>query len=112
MKLKYEELGDEVDDVEEEWKKYKDAFAVNADELCGRSTGMTGKARKSRNGGQLKSHQQYVKRWKPGRLLKISRSTEISLTEGCCICMERRKKQPRKLWTRPGMTWKQICTIN
>ena len=47
MNLKYEELGDEVDDVEEEWKKYKDAFAVNAEELCGRSTGMTGKARKT-----------------------------------------------------------------
>ena len=49
------------------------------------------------NGGQLKSHQQYVKRRKPGRLLKRSRSTEISLTEGCCIYMDRRKKQPRKL---------------
>ena len=23
-----------------------------------------------------------------------------------------KKKQPRKLWTRPGMIWKQICTLN
>ena len=22
-----------------------------------------------------------------------------------------KKKQPRKLWTRPGMTWNQICTL-
>ena len=44
-----------------------------------------------RNGGQLQSHQQYVKRRKPGRLLKRSRSTDISLTEGCCIYMDRRK---------------------
>ena len=26
----YEEFGEEVDDVEEEWKKYKDAFVGNA----------------------------------------------------------------------------------
>ena len=32
---KYEELGEEVDNVEEEWKKYKDAFVGNAEELCG-----------------------------------------------------------------------------
>ena len=83
--MKYEELEEEVDDVEEEWKKYKDEFDGNAEELCGRSTGMGGKAIKIRNGGQPKSHQQYVKRWKPGRLLKRPRSTEISLREGCCI---------------------------
>ena len=44
--MEYEELGEEVDDVEEEWKKYKDAFFGNAEELCGISTGMGGKARK------------------------------------------------------------------
>ena len=44
---KYEELGEEVDNVEEEWKTYKDAFVGNAEELCGRSTGMGGKARKN-----------------------------------------------------------------
>ena len=45
--MKYEELGEEVDDIviEEEWKKYKDAFVGNAEHLCGRSTGMGGKAR-------------------------------------------------------------------
>ena len=47
VKVKYEELREEVDDVEEEWKKYKDAFVGNAEELCGRSTGMGGKARKN-----------------------------------------------------------------
>ena len=45
MTVKYEELGEEVDDVEEEWKTYKDALVGNAKELCGRSTGMGGKAR-------------------------------------------------------------------
>ena len=35
MKLKYEELGEEVDDVEEGWKTYKDAFVGNAEELRG-----------------------------------------------------------------------------
>ena len=64
---------------------------------CGRSNGMGGKARKIiRNGGQPKSHQQYVKRRKPGRLLKRSRSTEISMTERCCIYMDRRKKTAKK----------------
>ena len=38
--MKYEELGEEVD---EEWKKYKDASVGNAEELCGRSTVMGGK---------------------------------------------------------------------
>ena len=46
VKEKYEELVEEVDNVEEEWKKYKDAFVGNA-ELCGISTGMGGKARKN-----------------------------------------------------------------
>ena len=47
VKEKYEELGEEADNVEEEWKKYQDAFVGNAEELCGRSTGMGGKARKN-----------------------------------------------------------------
>ena len=78
VKVKYEELGEEADGVEEEWKKCKD------EELCGRNTRMTSfvedprvrveKQGKIRNGGQPKSHQQYVKRG-PGRLLKRSRST-------------------------------------
>ena len=42
--MKYEELGEEVDDVEQEWKKYKDAFVGNAEELCGKSTDVGGKA--------------------------------------------------------------------
>ena len=45
--MKYVELREEVDDVEEEWKKYKDAFIGNAEELCGRSMGMVRKARKN-----------------------------------------------------------------
>ena len=49
------------------------------------------KQEKIRNGGQPKSRQQYVERRKPGRLWKRSRSTEISLTKGCCIYMDRRK---------------------
>ena len=47
VKVKYEELGEDVDDVEEEWKKYKDAFVGDTEELCGRSTDMGGKARKN-----------------------------------------------------------------
>ena len=47
VKVKYEELGEEVDDVGEEWKKYKDTFVGNAEELCRRSTGTGGKARKN-----------------------------------------------------------------
>ena len=45
--MKYEELGEEVDDVEEVWKKYKDEFVGNAEELCRRSTVMA--RRKSKN---------------------------------------------------------------
>ena len=70
VKVKYEELVEEVDDVEEVWKKYQDEFVGNAEELCRRSTVMGGKVR-IRNGGQPKSHQQYVKGRNPGRLLKI-----------------------------------------
>ena len=71
VKVKYEELGEEVDDVEEEWKQYKDVFVGNAEELCVRSTGWVEKQEITRNGGQPKSHQQYVKRRKAGRLLQI-----------------------------------------
>ena len=83
--MKYEELGEKVDDVEEEWKKYKDAFVENAEELLWKITVYGWKSKKKiKNGGQPKSRQQqYVKRRKPGRLLKRSRSMEISLTEGC-----------------------------
>ena len=45
--VEYEELGEEVDDVEEEWTKYNDAFVGNAEELCGRSTEMGRKARQN-----------------------------------------------------------------
>ena len=47
--------------------------------------------------------------WKFIEKIKVNGN---SLTEGCCIYMDRRKKQPRKLWTRQGMTWKQMCTLN
>ena len=59
------------------------------------------KPKKIKNGGQPKSHQQYGISRKPERLLK--RSKEISLTEGCYIYMDRRKKQPRKMWIGPGI---------
>ena len=41
MQAKYEELGEEVDDVEKDWKKYKDEFVGIEEVLCGRSTVMT-----------------------------------------------------------------------
>ena len=97
VKQKYEDLGEEVDDIEEEWKKYKDALIV----LEMRRSYVEDprvwveKQERIRNGGQLKSHQQYLKIRKPGRFLNISRSTEISLTEVCCIYMERSQTQPR-----------------
>ena len=79
--MKYEELGEEVDDIEEEWKKYKDAFVGYAEELCGRSTGMGGTARKQiKNGVQPKSHQQHARRRTHERLLERSRSTKVSLS--------------------------------
>ena len=37
--LLYQRPGEEVDDVEEEWKKYKDAFVGNAEDLCGHHEG-------------------------------------------------------------------------
>ena len=49
------------------------------------------KQERIRNGRQPKSNQQYVKIRKPGRLLKILGSTEISLKEGCCIDVDRTK---------------------
>ena len=33
VKVKYEELREEVDGVEEEWKQYRDAFVGNVEEL-------------------------------------------------------------------------------
>ena len=97
MEEKYEELGEEVDNVEEEWKKYKDAFVGNAEEIiCGRSTGMGGKARKNQEWWTTEGASAIREKRKPGRLLKRSRSTEISLTEGCCIYMDRRKKTAKK----------------
>ena len=54
VKVKYEELGVEYDDVEVEWKKYKEEFVGNAEELCGISTGMGEKSRTITNGGQPK----------------------------------------------------------
>ena len=63
VKVKYEELLEEVDDIEEEWKKYKDAFVGNAEELLWKIHDYGWKCKKKiRNGGQPKSQQQYVKK--------------------------------------------------
>ena len=43
VKIKYEELDTEVEAVEEEWKKYKDAFVGVAEEMCGRTSGKGGR---------------------------------------------------------------------
>ena len=50
MTVKYEELSEEVGGLEEEWKKYKEAFVGAADELCGRTSGKGGMSRSSNQG--------------------------------------------------------------
>ena len=47
---KYKDLSVEVGDVEEEWKKFKDAFVGTAEQICGRTTGKGGSARKVNQG--------------------------------------------------------------
>ena len=44
--VKYEELSEEVGSLEEEWKKYKEAFVEAAEELCGRTSGKGGVSRR------------------------------------------------------------------
>ena len=48
--VKYEELSEEVGGLEEEWKKYKEAFVGAAEELCGRTSGKAGISRSSNQG--------------------------------------------------------------
>ena len=50
MTVKYEELSEEVGGLEEEWKKYKEAFVGAAEELCGRTSGKGGMSRSSNQG--------------------------------------------------------------
>ena len=50
VRRKYEELDAEKGTVEGEWRQYKDAFIVVAEELCGRTSGKGGTPR-SRNQG-------------------------------------------------------------
>ena len=56
--MKYQELGEEVDDVEEEWKTYKDEFVGNAEELVEDPRVWMQNHERIRNGGQPKLHQQ------------------------------------------------------
>ena len=48
--VKYEELSEEVDGLEEEWKKYKEAFVGAGEKLCGRTSGTGGMSRSSNQG--------------------------------------------------------------
>ena len=50
MTVKYEELSEEVGGLEEEWKKYKEAFVGAAEELCGRTSGKGGMSMSSNQG--------------------------------------------------------------
>ena len=43
--VRYEELSEEVGGLEEEWKKYQEAFLGAAEELCGRTSGKGGVSR-------------------------------------------------------------------
>ena len=61
-----------------------------------------------KNDGPAKSHRQYMKRRKSGRLLKRPRWTEISPMGGCCLWTEGKQQTDR--WTRPVMIWKQTRT--
>ena len=45
VKIKYEELDTEVEAVEEEWKKYKHSFVGVAEEMCGRTSGKSGRSK-------------------------------------------------------------------
>ena len=63
--VKYEELSEEVDGLEEEWKKHKEAFAGAAEELCRRTSGKGGIVTK--DGEQARVQRQYAKITKPGK---------------------------------------------
>ncbi|KAI0208264.1 hypothetical protein LSAT2_007081 [Lamellibrachia satsuma] len=81
--VKYEELSEEVGGLEEEWKKYQEAFVGAAEELCGRTLG---KAEYqdvvTKDCGQVRLQRQYVKRRKPGKKLKRPRREEINQIQG------------------------------
>ena len=48
--VKYKELSEEVDGLEEEWKKYNEAIVGAAEELCGRTSRKGGMSRSSNQG--------------------------------------------------------------
>ena len=48
--VKYEKFSEEVGGLEEEWKKYKEAFVGAAEELCGRTLGKGGVSISSNQG--------------------------------------------------------------
>ena len=113
VKVKYEELGEEVDDVEEEWKKYKYAFVGNAEGLCGRSMGMGEKTRNNQEWWTTEvasAIREKKEVWKVIENMKVN-GKSAGRRDVAYIWTEE-IKQPRKLWTRPGMIWKQICTLN
>ena len=112
VKVKYEELGEEGDDVEEGWNKYKDAFVGNAEELCGRSTCMGGKARKNQEWWTTEVVSAIREKKEVWKVIEKITVNGNQLDGGMLHLYGQKKKQPRELWTRPGMTWKQICTLN
>ena len=77
--VKYEELSEEVGGLEEEWKRYKEAFVGAAEELCGRTSGKGGNVK---DGGQVRLQTQYTKRRKPGKKLKRPRREEMNRMQG------------------------------
>ena len=94
--MKYEELGEEFDDVGEEWNKYKEALVGNAEEHYGRSTCMGGggarkKARTVDNRSRISNKNIYhMVRLKDETLAKKS---ETNKQEDC-----RKRGRPRLSW--------------
>ena len=70
MTVKYKELSEEVGGLEEEWKKYKEAFVGAAEELRGRTSGK-GEVSRSSNQGWWTSEKRQYDEWKG-----CSRSTD------------------------------------
>ncbi|KAI0231117.1 hypothetical protein LSAT2_018516 [Lamellibrachia satsuma] len=74
--VKYEELSEEVGGLEEEWKKYKEAF-VEEHRKMAECQGVV-----TKDGGQARLQRQYVKRRKPGKKLRRPRRGEINQMQG------------------------------
>ena len=104
VRRKYEELDEEKEAVDSEWRQYKDAFVGVAEERCGRTSG---KEAESKDGGRKRWRRQWGEKRKTWKMIEGIRDRGEQPPTGLRHLYDQKKKAARRVVDRARRTMEE-----